>query len=310
MRNKNKAFTLIELLVVISIIAALVAILSVGQRKVKIIQKNLQQKASFHAITIGLELFSKDFGDYPDSSLITDGTTYVTGAQRLAEAMRGRDELGFHPRSRWHPAAEATAGLTLYDLSVEDTTKQRKPVYTELKHCGFYTLDALWGVGATPGIEPTPVITDVFAQNRVTINGESQRVGMPILYFKANPGARFRVQSDRTPVNPVTNNQASEYRQWVYNFEDNFPLLQLPWLRDPAVAADGLDKHYQQDPDNPVANTNAQLFYEMLTRSERDTTGDGEPDFFSPENASSFILISAGYDGIFGTKDDLTNFDD
>jgi hypothetical protein len=28
-----------------------------------------------------------------------------------------------------------------------------------------------------------------------------------------------------------------------------------------------------------------------------------------PYNPKSFILISAGFDGIYGTKDDITNFD-
>ena len=46
--NKNKAFTLIELLTVVAIIAMLISIFGIGLRKVKIIQRNLQQKAAFH----------------------------------------------------------------------------------------------------------------------------------------------------------------------------------------------------------------------------------------------------------------------
>ena len=92
MRNK-KAFTLIELLVVVSIIAMLVGILSVAQRKVRMISQNLRQKAAFHAGEISLELYARDFGGYPDSSWVSDGATNVTGAQRLAEAFFGRDGL-------------------------------------------------------------------------------------------------------------------------------------------------------------------------------------------------------------------------
>ena len=44
------------------------------------------------------------------------------------------------------------------------------------------------------------------------------------------------------------------------------------------------------------------VFYEMLTQRQ-----DG--NFFRPYNKSTFIFISAGYDGVYGTKDDLTSFD-
>ena len=127
--QNNNAFTLIELLVVIAIIALLMAVLNASVRKVKIVSKNLRQKAAFHAGEISLELYSKDFGDYPDSSRIPgiDGT-YVTGAQRLAEALFGRDDQGFHPKSKWHPADDMAGtmphpGPTLY---TNDTLKNRK----------------------------------------------------------------------------------------------------------------------------------------------------------------------------------------
>ncbi|MHC5184295.1 MAG: type II secretion system protein, partial [Planctomycetota bacterium] len=103
---RQYGFTLIELLVVVSIIAMLVGILSVAQRQVKRISQNLRQKAAFHAGEISLELFSNDFGDYPDSSLISDGATSVTGAQRLADALFGRDDQGYHPKTKWHPTLD------------------------------------------------------------------------------------------------------------------------------------------------------------------------------------------------------------
>ncbi|MDH4201651.1 MAG: prepilin-type N-terminal cleavage/methylation domain-containing protein [Phycisphaerae bacterium] len=322
-RPKNRrAFTLIELLTVIAIIAALVGILSVAQRKVKIVSLNLRQKAAFHAGEISLELYSKDFGGYPDSSLVSsDGAgagPYVTGSQRVAEALFGRDDRGFHPKSKWHPSLDAAAaaphpGANLY---TDATAKDRKTPYFERKRAGFYTINDLWGssgfgssqiytsAGATTGTEMSPVFTDVFTQNRVTIGTENVKVGMPILYFKADPTKRFRVNSSNVEVDPAV---ALEYRQWVYNFDDNLPILQLPWLRDPTVETDGMNfqdgirGHYKDSQD--TAKAHAQFFYETITQR-----ADG--NFFSPHNKSTFLLISAGYDGIYGTKDDLTNFDD
>jgi len=43
------------------------------------------------------------------------------------------------------------------------------------------------------------------------------------------------------------------------------------------------------------------LFYETITNPG--------VSYEKPFNSTTFILISAGNDGIFGTKDDVTNFD-
>ncbi len=305
MRNKKNGFTLIELLVVISVIAMLVSILSVAQRKVKIVSKNLKQKAAFHAGEVSLELYEKDFGSYPDSALVDGGGTFVTGAQRLAEAFFGRDDRGFNPKSKWHPDLDA-AGL--YDIS---TLKDRKTPYFERKRVGFYTVYDLWGGsngasmiydcgGSTDPTQWSPVFTDVFKKSRVTLaSGESDKVGMPVLYFKADPTKQFRIDSTTgLPLDPVTNADSDEYSQWVYNFNDNLPILQLPWLRDPAA----LVLHYPDEDKDPIDEEMTQVFYEKLTQRQ-----DG--NFYKPYNKSTFLLISAGYDGIYGTKDDLTNFD-
>ena len=320
--NKNKAFTLIELLTVVAIIAMLISIFGIGMRKVKIIQKNLQQKAAFHGGEVSLELYSKDFGDYPDSALISDGSTVVTGAQRLAEALFGRDDQGFHPRTKWHPSLDTNAaaphpGAAIYtDLTLKD----RKPPYFERNRVGFYTINDLWGgtgfgssnvytsAGASSGTEMAPVFTDVFEQNRVTLpSGETEKVGMPILYYKADNTKRFRVDPKNQPIN---NPPYPQYSQWVYNFMDNRPILQLPWLRDPADPKESGDIPPHFPDEDGDGDNHAQVFYEMLTQSERDTNNDGIADYFNPHNKSTFIFISAGYDGIYGTKDDLTNFDD
>ncbi|RKY07206.1 MAG: hypothetical protein DRP56_06120 [Planctomycetota bacterium] len=310
MRNKNKAFTLIELLVVISIIAMLVAILSVAQKKVKLVSKNLKQKAAFHAGEISLELFSKDFGDYPDSSQIVGAGGAITGAQRIAEAFFGRDDRGFNPKTKWHPGRDA---LVPQDIYTDLTLKDRKKPYFQRKRVGFYTVYDLWAgntapssiysSGAAPAsaTEVTPIFTDVFLRNKVTLaSGERAKVGMPILYFKADSTKKFRVDAAGVAVDPITNANSAAYSQWVYNFQDNLPILQLPWLRDTTAQPNGLALHYP-DKDG-TGKDNAQIFYEQLTQRQ-----DG--NFFKPYNKSTFILISAGYDGIYGTKDDLTNFD-
>ena len=318
MRHKTKAFTLIELLTVVAIIAMLVAMFGAGMSKVKIIQRNLQQKAAFKAMEVGVHLFSSDFGEYPDSSQVSDGSTVVTGAQRLAEALLGRDELGFHPKSKWHPQLDIAEppphpGLTTY---TSQTKKDRKPQYTEVGKMGVHTIYELWagnngtsniydsGAVTPNGTYRAPVITDMFNRNRVTLpSGDNAKVGMPVLYFKADSTKRFRVDSTHSPV---TNPNSTEYSQWVYNFDDNIEILKLPWLRDPTdpLESGDIPPHYPDEDDDGTADNHAQVFYELLSR--RHTPGT---NWDKPYNATTFILISAGHDGIYGTKDDLTNFD-
>ncbi|MCE5184726.1 MAG: prepilin-type N-terminal cleavage/methylation domain-containing protein [Planctomycetaceae bacterium] len=303
----RKGFTLIELLTVVAIIAMLMAIFGVGARKMKVIQRNLQQKAVFHGMEIGLELFSKDFDGYPDSESILDGTV-ICGAQRLTEALFGRDERGFNPKTKWHPTRDMAAAPLLY---TESTEKNRKGPYTELKHGEIHTIAELWGpsagiydsAGASTPTQRAPVITDVFAYN--VVPNLTEKVGTPILYFKANSTKRFRMNAANVPVPDPAE---TEYTQWVFNYNDNAALLGLNWLRevqDPAPSA-GLTKHYKDPGDN--TKSNVQVFYESLTERQADMNSDGKDDFFKAFNSGTFVLISAGYDGIYGTKDDVTNF--
>jgi hypothetical protein len=277
--------------------------MSVGLRTVKIKSTSLKQKGEFHGMEISIELFRNEFDRYPDSSRKNGGSDYTCGTQRLAEALEGRDERGFHPRSKWHPDLESGAGTPLYDITALDTTKQRKPVYFELKHSGFYTPEQLWGSGSTGTLQPDecPVITDIFLRNKAadtTING---KVGSPVLYFKADSTKRFRVDSSRQLVDATAN--PTEYPNWIYNFDDNIDLLNLAFLRDPASDTDNaIPPHYQDHPDYPGVS-GAELFYRMITQRE-----DAATNYYKPYNQDTFILISAGWDGIFGTKDDLTNF--
>ncbi len=321
--QNRRAFTIIELLTVVAIISVLIAVLTVGGNKIRKLGKNLQQKAVFHGMTVGLELFSSDFNGYPASRLTANNgaAPYVTGAQHLAEALLGRDERGFEPMTGWYAPNDKlyrpNVPADLYDTQVANSQSlaRRKGPYCELKYGYAVSIYALWGTkkaaskiydsGANPtGAKRSPVITDVFNKVEVKLpNGEIVRAGMPILYFKANPGSRFRVDAARQEVkNPAP----AEYTQWVYNYNDNLPALQLPWLSD-TVASEAAKKeitsHYY-DPGN-ASNKAEQNFYETITQPG----GDAARGFFKPYNGETFLLISAGYDGIFGTKDDIVNFD-
>ena len=304
-KKTHGGFTLIELLVVVAIISMLIAILSVGTRKVKVISKGLQQKSVFHAMKVGLELFSSDFDGHPSSQMREQFNVQVTGAQHLTEALLGRDWRGFEPRTGWFPMDDTSFGSNVPTDLYADTTAslaRRKGPYCEIKYGEVLMVSEVWsdkgpsriygGNNAKP-VERSPIIMDVFNRND-TLAG---RTGMPILYFKGDSTKLFRVDSSRqTVVNP----NSAQYSQWAYNFDDNLPVLQLPWLRDTTQA--GATVHYR-DPDDASKNQ-AQVFYERITQQ-----ADASRHFYKPYNAATFILISAGWDGIFGTKDDIVNYD-
>ena len=92
---KKKAFTIIELVVVISIIALLIAVLVPGWKKVKEQAYSLSQRCQLRELSIGLEGWSNDHDmEYPDSYMDFSGEFSVTGAQKLCEALVGRDLQG------------------------------------------------------------------------------------------------------------------------------------------------------------------------------------------------------------------------
>ena len=53
------------------------------------------------------------------------------------------------------------------------------------------------------------------------------------------------------------------------------------------------------------------LFYKgtVMNRKFHSLDASGNPASDRPHNPNTFLLMSAGWDGVFGTKDDVTNFD-
>ena len=113
---------------------------------------------------------------------------------------------------------------------------------------------------------------------------------MPVLYYKADPS---KLNHDTTTIPAVgTPNQN------IYNFDDNYAItaLGLPW--------EGVHTN-----DHP-------MYKPSLTSSP----GDGTPIFYKaitndkvtatsrPHNEDGYILMSAGWDGLYGTQDDVYNF--
>jgi len=289
----------LELLVVISIVAMLVGMLAVGLKSVVRQARSLKQKTILRSMDTGLELFAKDFDDYPESAMTSNNGAppYVCGAQHLVEALVGRDGRGFEPKTKWYaPNADP-------DLYTDDQKSlwRRKGPYTELKDAGAFLLTELYDNPTTPlfsnntPAEPlkqprAPVFADIFHLRRVRTGDQRMvAVGNPIVYFKADKASRFFGDVTEQP----------DHNKWIYKYADNREIFALGSVKDPAV-----QHRYAPDFVDPdTGETGPDLFYEAITNPTMATDR-----FKKPYNPGTFILISAGWDGVFGTKDDVTNF--
>jgi prepilin-type N-terminal cleavage/methylation domain-containing protein len=285
-KRKKSAFTLVEILAVLAIIAILVSLLIPALTMVRKVAKETQQKAQITTIELAIVAFKNDYGDYPPSHGCSfsggvcnpDYTTYC-GAQTLAEALVGWDLMGFHPKSAWRDDGKDkdngdtayTGATTGSQADRERNLNERKGPYLEVATANAFRLNQLFT--NTSSFNPNRfVICDVFGKKLVTIGGKSVKAGAPILYYKANTSSKTIASSE------------SDYTKLIYNRMDNYYFV-----------------HDVKDGVNPLAGTRA-VFYDYITDPKVTTVK-------WPSRPDSYILISAGADGLYGTRDDICNFD-
>jgi type II secretory pathway pseudopilin PulG len=314
------AFTIVELLTVMSIIIILMSVLVPGLARTRRYAKVVTQKGQFNEIAKGLELYRNDHQEsYPDSGAVDSNNNGYCGAMKLCEALVGQDGMGNSPLSNFQ-ASQPTTYLfdlcyitdpTLYtgtppsrpDLaaSIRNRTK-----YTDAENIKAYRLQDVYnwdiatgtsyytpaakftandGSASTPSTYPNAVIGDVF--QKAVINPAhcparaGQKVGMPVLYYKADSS---KIAHDATTTPPATPNQN------IYNFDDNYAITKLgcPW-----ESAATVNPH-------PMF-TDPRVFLNAITNDKVTSTP-------RPHNEDGYILLSAGWDGLYGTQDDVYNF--
>jgi hypothetical protein len=255
---------------------------------VKRYARDVRQRAQFHSIDSALELFSNNsgWGGYPPSDAMDSAATplHYCGAMKLCEAMMGQDLAGFHPESRFlADGTNGTTGYYLYDSGsglspdAETNLKARKGPYLQSENANAYRLSQLYGAAITPFTKDLFVLCDVY--NRVKNVATGKGVGMPILYYRANT---LNTIHDTNAANlPILTDDKGQ----IYNYLDNDELVHL----GPSGVTHPLD--------------DGTTFYKV-TKDNRISITTGRP--YRPD---SYILISAGYDGIYGTDDDIFNFE-
>jgi len=319
--NNRKAFTIVELLTSVIIIALLLGLLLPSISMVRTKSKETSQKAQFATIDMALEAFKQDYGDYPPSNRyegapIAPPRIYC-GAQKLTEALLGWDMAGFHPKTNWRRdgytgTAVPIGGTDAYDpcrVRVTDITKgpdtlfERKGPYLEVAKTPVFRLgtsNALANDGlynSTTNVNftyfdstvPNYVICDVFGVKKLTIPRTSTQsvtatAGTPVLYYKANTNVKMLTCFPMAAPNSM------------YNYMDNIRLINLgilPNATKPHTLSTAINEGYFCDPGYKIADPRVPV----LPTGER-----------WPNRPDTYILLSAGADHEFGTKDDILNF--
>jgi len=311
-RQTASGFTLVEMLTTMAIIAILIGLLVPAFGLIKNAAMTVRQQAQFQGISVALEAFYNDFGYYPPSNCYSYNTTSpemrpdfqqaYSGAQKLAEAIVGWDSFGVHPRTGWWGDGKNdldgdTVPEQVYSPSVgimgsnpvqvietaADNRTVRKGPYLEPESAKPLRLSDIYANLPTVGtytLADSYVLADQFGKVANTRTGK--KTGMPILYFRAN-SSNLEHAFPQAP--PITGTKLAPL---IYNVRDNYPFYQAapPFARTSA---------------HPLGQTE-QIFYDRTT----------DPDLSGPlprPRRSDYLLLSAGKDGLYGTADDVFNFE-
>ena len=279
-KRKRTGFTVVEVLAAVGIIALMVGLLIPALSMVHRTAKETKQKAQFTTIELALTTFKNDYGDYPPSywtlSPAPGPSDDYCGIQKLTEALLGWDLLGFHPKSDFRSNGRNDNGVFIYDVGNPVFFDQRRGPYLELATTNAFRLGniSVRYPGLFSDTRPlapnTFVLCDVFEEKKVMLdNGKTARAGAPILYYRANTSGRTIRE--------------------IYNALDDDAIVAIKERADGKI--------------HPLAATAGQYqyFYDYIT----DPKISARPWPYRP---GSYILISAGADGLYGTGDDIRNF--
>ena len=291
---RKKGFTILELITVIAIIALLIGMMVPGLKKVKDLANNLRQRVQLRDIELALEQWASEHNNqYPDSNVEQPaGGMITTGAHKLAEALMGRDGHGFDDLSTWDAATDE-GDINIYsNMGPPTPYAQRETIYVDINQTTAFQIAQIYtatgsvyagdydatgaSTGTAAGNNTAYVFTDIFGRKKITTpDGDSVKVGSPVLYYKAH-----------TEYDTI---HLTDHNLSVFNYDDNVDIMAL------GDNVESIVHPYYVAPTGYAVD----FYDDLIDPHVRDAT--------TPYNKDRFILLSAGKDGLYGTKDDIWN---
>lgn len=342
----NQAFTLVELLTVVAIIALLIGILVPALSRARTQAKVGATRAVLKAMGEGLDLFRNENPEecrsgegYPSSAWRDDptepGLQKISGAQWLVRYLMGKTLDGYIPRrtvpravfglgsadfeeAYWYDYDRSHNPLAPLDRVGPYLPQDRVVVKKPLELPGFDILQAQGGsiYSTNNRAMHQPVFLDTF--------------DYPILFYSANTAMYRRAKTTAPLAGRVDSTQAGPTDViGIYTHEDNGLFTGL----------EGTSQNMPEWPlgmGNPNADMSLKRFgdwtggmpmeprefldppanrftfpYYILNKTVFESTkkdAQGTDATVTPYRADSFLLISPGVDGIYGSEDDINNF--
>lgn len=340
-RQPARAFTLVELMVVIGIISLLIAIALPAFSAARTAAKRASTEAMISTLSTGADMFHADSalgGAYPPSVMtvvqpnpINNSQIAVCGANLLVWGLAGADLLGtpgFRDLDNSGTNSDIFGGWTndmgsnpaqprvnLYALSGTKPYHPRSGPYVDLSK-----------VRLTKQMAPNSVEFQVPAGGgRLGSHAFLDAWDQPILYYKANPNAKYI--ADEGSVNAKEGGSAVSYGpvgkpyapSGIYNLFDNAIITGGSGGTGPGMDFGAGPAHFS--PDRNATNPRPMLGNPTVSPTNSAFESQNPPGSFvrhifnpsisavaTPHRPDSFILLSAGADGLFGTADDVANF--
>ena len=327
--TSRRAFTLVELLVVISIIAILLGVLLPAMSHVRGKAKKLQASSNLQALEQGLEMFRGESdlgGTYPPSSgdqgqnpaerrrianplsdsAMDDPDTEITGAHLLVHALVGADLLGtpgFLDLDRdgyW--ADDTHAGPNgAYEVTEDEGVEQRTRyggsgyVSDKMKEESVRSLKELDDTGKIAVWSDSVSSTPTRAQLLFVDPWDR-----PILYYKANPVARRMIANSEKPGIYWQDDNAiiTGSQNGLNDYEGiDFGSGKTEGFYHRIAKADAPEPKDDVTTIEDYRNSFARFIYDPSVKARN-----------TPVRKDSYLLISAGADGVYGSDDDVLNW--
>jgi type II secretory pathway pseudopilin PulG len=277
----RRAFTVMELMLVIGVILVLLSIILPTMSHMKKAATKTAARAQLDALRQGLASYFQDFGMYPPSSPIVPGTTSTLVYPNAIKAGRGSEML-----------AEGLIGYL--DSNFDGGGAPLDGVVGQVSTNGFRinkNAAAMGGkiYGPYASVDPKQLKVSPLTNQQYFIDPW----GNEILYFRSN-----------APV-PIPNVKVTKIFDTTANIAKASTTGTIAYF-----AVEDCSKDWQNGSIGPNLNSNppaaSSAFYSTLGNGPDPAVKTATNNVYGPINGGdSFLLISAGPDGIYFNADDI-----